>query len=126
MSRKDEPYVMFIVKRGTVTRADIQRAQRLSRVCIIESDDPSASRYFNPPAPVSGGDGVPAAAVEVLRKVNAMTGYGSDEQRQRINRWFVEALLSGPQPVAAHKTPEIATTSPSEIVAADATGAKHG
>lgn len=40
---------LFLVKPGTMSRADIRRAEKLAGVCIVECADPEGSRYSDPP-----------------------------------------------------------------------------
>jgi hypothetical protein len=86
---------LFLVKPGTVSRKDIQRAERHSGICMIECADPESARYSEPPIDAKL-DVQARAALSLLRMI--LRNGSSNFTRAELTKFFVEALLSGTSP----------------------------
>ena len=83
---------LLIVKPGTVTKADITRAERMCGICIIESTEPENNRFAAAPPPDATANAFGALAV--LAYITKQPGGYSREGLLRI---FTEAALNAPQ-----------------------------
>jgi hypothetical protein len=81
---------LFIVKPGTMSRADIKRAEKLAAICVVECSDPDAVRFLEPP-PDAGLDVQARAALSLVRLVTNGTG---PYQRGELLKWFVDQILN--------------------------------
>lgn len=81
---------LFLVKTGTMTRRDINRAERLCGVCIVECNNPDEARYSE--APINAGLDVQAvAALSLMRMVLRSQSYNFT--RGDLTKWFVDMLM---------------------------------
>ena len=88
---------MFLVKPGTVSRKDINRAERLCGVCIVECAQPDSARYSE--APLGADlDEQARAALSLMRMI--LSSQSPNFTRGDLTKWFVDILL------ASHKQPE--------------------
>lgn len=90
---------LFLVKPGTMSRADIRRAEKLAGVCIVECADPEGSRYSDPPIDAEI-DVQARAALSLLRVI--LRQESPTFHRGDLTKWFVNALLESrpPAPIA--------------------------
>lgn len=87
---------LFLVKPGTVTRADIRRAEKLGGICIIECADPESARYSEPPLEAQL-DVQARACLSLLRMI--LRSPGVDFKRGDMTKFFIEALLNEGKPL---------------------------
>jgi hypothetical protein len=80
---------LIVIKTGTVTKADISRLRK-SGLCAIESSDPQAIRYLEPP-PLGYGE-QEAAAIKLFRHVMSVS---QEWNRITLSRKYVEILIEG-------------------------------
>lgn len=84
---------MFLVKPDTVSRRDINRAEKHCGICIIECADPDSARYSE--APLGADlDEQARAALSLMRKVLSVTD--QNFTRGQLTKWFVEEILHSP------------------------------
>lgn len=98
---------LFLVKTGTLSRADIKRAERLCGICIVECSEPEAARYSEPPI----GADIEHQAKTALDLLNWIIAQPNDTAMYRngLSRIFVDLLLNGKNPVSipvVAKTPK--------------------
>lgn len=90
--------LLFLVKTGTVSREDIQRAKDECGVTIIESSEPDEARFLDPPVSTTVDDQAKAAlaTVRMVTSSDKSSFYPSD-----IMRLFLRVLFDSrlPQPV---------------------------
>jgi hypothetical protein len=88
---------LFIVKPGSMSRADIRRAEKQAFICVVECDAPDAVRFLEPP-PNAGLDVQARAALSLMRFVTNGVG---PFQRGELLKWFVDAILNYKNPPAS-------------------------
>lgn len=86
---------LFVVKPNTVSRKDIQRAERLAGICIIECGEPEACRFLEAPAGANL-DEQARAALALMRVI--LSANKTDFSRGEMTKWFVEFLLNNKPP----------------------------
>jgi hypothetical protein len=82
---------MFLVKPGTVSRRDINRAEKHSGILIIECADPDAARYQELPLQYDLDDQA-RAALSLMRVV--ISSPSPNFTRGELTKWFVEQLMN--------------------------------
>lgn len=86
---------LFLIKPGTMKRADINRAKKMSGVCIVECSDPESARFLEPP--IGGNVEEHArAALQLFRLV--LRQQEQTFSRATLTKWFCDALLDETKP----------------------------
>ena len=106
MSDGDEPtkprlMPLFLIKPGTMTRADIERAEALTGICIVECAEPQDARLMDPPVDAQI-DLQARAALSLMRYVVGAGGSNTVAfNKADLMRWFVDSILAAslPKPV---------------------------
>jgi hypothetical protein len=93
---------LFLVKPGSVSRKDIERALRHSGVCIVECSETESARYSEPPMGTDLNEQA-RAALSLMRMVIASPN--AEFKRGELTKWFVDAILNGRIP---EKVPHVA------------------
>lgn len=87
---------LFVVKPNTMSRKDIQRAEKLAGICIVECGEPEACRFLEAP-PTANLDEQARAALALMRVI--LSAQKTDFSRGEMTKFFVDFLLN-------NKTPE--------------------
>jgi hypothetical protein len=99
MSDKLKP--MFLVKPKSVSRRDINRAEKQCGVCIIECSDPESSRYSE--APMGADlDAQAQAALSLMRTI--VSANQTDFKKSELTKWFVDQILTWNRPAHIQRT----------------------
>lgn len=87
----DKPKIrpIFIVKPGTMSREDIQRAEDQGGICIVECSEPEAARFLDPPMLSADYDAQMTAAWRLMRYVIDNT----DSSIKSFNGYDLQRLL---------------------------------
>jgi hypothetical protein len=91
MSENRQLKPLFLVKPDSMSRKDINRAERLSGICIVECKDPDSARYSEPPLTANLDDQA-RAALSLMRTV--VNHPNSNFTRGELTKWFIDSLLS--------------------------------
>ena len=102
MSETKTGGLLFLVKTGTISREDIQRAKDECGVTIIESSEPDEARFLEPPVSATIDDQASAALATIRMVVNAdkSSWYPAD-----IMRLFMRVLFESRAPKLVKKVP---------------------
>lgn len=95
---------LFLVKPGSVSRKDIERALRHSGVCIVECAETEAARYSEPPLGTDLNEQA-RAALSLMRMVIASPS--AEFKRGELTKWFVDAILNGRVPEKVPPVPVV-------------------
>jgi hypothetical protein len=95
----ENPLPVLIVKPGTVSREDIERAEKRGFIIIIECTEPDDCRFLEPPCTASI-DVKTRAAYGLMRSIVGATKGAMWERESLISQW-AKALMDElpPQPV---------------------------
>lgn len=89
---------LFVVKPATISRRDINRAEKMAGIVIVECEEPEACRFLQPP-PGANLDEQAQAAIALMRMI--LVSQKTDFSRGEMTKFFVDCLLNNkpPQPV---------------------------
>lgn len=104
MSESNRLQPLFLVKPGTVSRADIKRAEKLGGVCIIECAEPESARYSEPPI-TADIDVQARAAISLMRFI--IDAPSPEFKRGDLTKLFVQILLKGKYPTETTPVPSV-------------------
>ena len=98
---------LFLVKPKTMSARDIQRAEKLAGVCIVECADPETARFLEPP--IDANIDVQArAALSLMRYIVKSTGNSTTTHYgATLIKMFVETILSAPTPAVVPRVGEM-------------------
>jgi len=94
---------LMIVKRGTVSKEDIERAEKMAFICIIESDEPDAARFVEPPIQTARLDEQARAAMELVRWMIRVGNKDTLWAKGDLVKLFVDSLVNGEKPQATER-----------------------
>ena len=89
---------LFVVKPKTMTRRDINRAEKHAGIIVVECEDPEQARFLEPPIDAEI-DVQARGALDLMRVV--ASGTTINYSRDWLVTWFVNALMRErrPEPV---------------------------
>lgn len=96
MDQPQKAMAVLLVRPKTISRKDIERAERIGGICIVECADPESARFVEAPALVERLEVQARAALWLLRRV--VEGQEQQFSRGELTKWFVGALLDGKRP----------------------------
>lgn len=99
------PQPLFLVKPGTIKRADIRRAEKNCGITIVECTEPDAARYSQPPITANIPEHA-QAALELFRWIARAESHTSFNQRD-MTKFFVEVLLRGHKPATVESVKQL-------------------
>lgn len=80
---------IFIVKPGTMSRADISKAEEMGHICIVECAEPDEARFVEPPILGVDDDTQKTAAWRLMRYIIDNT----DNSIRSFNGYDLQRLL---------------------------------
>jgi hypothetical protein len=86
---------LFLTKPQTISRRDINRAEKLCGICIVECADPDATRFCEPPLGADL-DEQARAALTLMRVI--VNSDAANFTRAELTKWFVQELFLWKQP----------------------------
>lgn len=106
MNMADAVRPLFLVKPKSMSRRDINRAEKMSGICIVECAEPDTARYSEPPldAQIDLQARAALSLMRIIMRSNNTTFY-----RQDITKWFIDAIL-GESVMLVERVPVLKTT----------------